>query len=94
MLDMSKLTPVEPGIGTRAASSAPSSALSSDAKRMVVAIALKENATWFFKAMAPSATVGSGQKQLRSFFEKISFDESGNPKFDLPEGWTETPSQA
>lgn len=91
---LSTLKPVEQGGGTRAASSAAGSTLSSGAKRMVVAIALKENATWFFKVMAPAAMVGSGQEQLRSFFEKISFDESGNPKFDLPEGWTETPSQS
>ena len=66
----------------------------SGGKRMVVAIALKENATWFFKVLASATTVELAQKQLRTFFESADFDEAGNPKFDLPEGWTETPSKS
>lgn len=91
---LSALKPIEQGTRMGAGSSSAGSAQSAGAKRMVAAIALKENATWFFKVMAPAATVEIGQKQLRTFFEKIDFDEAGNPKFDLPDGWTETPSQS
>jgi hypothetical protein len=63
------------------------------ASRMVVAIAANEEATWFFKIFAPLEIVSAMEPQWTTVLEKIDIDDSGNPKFDLPKGWTETLSK-
>ncbi len=55
--------------------------------RMVVAIAAKEKATWFLKIIGPIEDVNAIEPKWREFFAKLDFDDNGNPKWELPEGW-------
>ena len=92
---LASLKPVEPKSGMPAGGSDQRPIAGPNmASRMVVAIANREEATWFFKIFAPKDLVAGPESEWKSFFEKINFDDFGKPKFDLPDGWTETPSQS
>lgn len=67
--------------------SAETPVVSTEQDRMVVALAMREDATWFFKMNGPVSRIDETEDQWRPFLEKISFDESGKPSWKLPEGW-------
>ncbi|MDA8563873.1 hypothetical protein N9L06_05410 [Mariniblastus sp.] len=56
--------------------------------RMVVALALRDDATWFFKLNGPVSRIDETEDQWRPFLESVSFDDAGKPVWELPEGWT------
>ena len=74
--------------GDTSAEKVPAASEKGEKDRMVVALALRDDATWFFKLNGPVSRIDETEKQWRSFLEKISFDESGKPMWKLPEGWT------
>ena len=55
--------------------------------RMIVAIANRPEATWYFKITGPVDLVTATEPEWRSFLEKLRFGDDGNPEWDLPEGW-------
>ena len=55
--------------------------------RMVVALALRDDATWFFKLNGPVSRIDETESQWRPFLKSISFDEAGKPKWSVPEDW-------
>lgn len=69
---------------TAASSTSPSGVVKD---RMVVAIANRPDATWYFKITGPVDTVTATESQWRSFLEKISFSQQGTPQWELPDGW-------
>jgi hypothetical protein len=68
-------------------------AASTEDDRMLVAIADREDATWFFKLTGPVSRVATAESQWRPFLEAVTFDESGKPKWELPEGWSAGPQR-
>ncbi|MCH2183551.1 MAG: hypothetical protein MK108_16250 [Mariniblastus sp.] len=56
--------------------------------RMVVAIANRPEATWYFKITGPVDLVTSTEPQWRVFLEQVRFSAEGNPEWDVPEGWS------
>ena len=56
--------------------------------RMVVGIANRPEATWYFKIVGPVARVTSASPQWMAFLEKVRFGDDGKPVWDLPQGWT------
>lgn len=55
--------------------------------RMVVAIANRPDATWYFKITGPVDAVTATESQWRPFLDKISFNQQGTPQWELPDGW-------
>ncbi|MEZ6093763.1 MAG: hypothetical protein R3C03_05935 [Pirellulaceae bacterium] len=55
--------------------------------RMVVAVAQRDEATWFFKLTGKTALMKKMEPTWIAFLESISFDETLNPVWQLPEGW-------
>lgn len=74
--------------GDTSAQKMPSATENGEKDRMVVALASRDDATWFFKLNGPVSRIDETEDQWRSFLENISFDESGKPVWKLPEGWT------
>lgn len=67
--------------------SAEKPAESSEQDRMVVALAMRDDATWFFKLNGPVSRVSETEDQWRPFLKSVSFDDSGKPEWELPDGW-------
>jgi hypothetical protein len=67
------------------------SAKPGEISRMVSAIARRADADWIFKITGSQQNVAATEAKWRAFLEQISFDESGQPKWELPEGWTQEP---
>ena len=86
--DRSDLEHLRESAGFNEQPPAEQSAVSKEKDRMIVALALRDDASWFFKLNGPVSRIDETEDQWRPFLEKISFDESGKPKWDLPEGWT------
>jgi hypothetical protein len=61
--------------------------------RMVVAIAERDDATWFFKITGQATDVEATQDAWRKILSSIEFDESGKPRWDTPDGWTVGPER-
>ncbi len=57
--------------------------------RVVVALAMREDATWFFKVAGPPDDVAKAEAQWRPVMEKLKFDDQGEPVFDVPTEWVE-----
>lgn len=55
--------------------------------RMVVAIAGRPDATWYFKVSGPQNQVDASESQWRSFFAQLKFEDDGKPAWELPDGW-------
>ena len=51
--------------------------------RMVVAIALREDATWFFKINGPIKAVDANEETWQSFIADLKFGDDNNPVWDL-----------
>jgi hypothetical protein len=62
--------------------------------RMVAALALRDDATWFFKISGPVEQVNLSEPAWREFFSKLTFADDGKPKWQLPTGWSEGPEKA
>ncbi len=46
---------------------------------------------WFFKLLGPDAEVVGQVEPFTQLVNSVRFDQDGNPKWTLPEGWTEQP---
>lgn len=62
--------------------------------RMVVALALREDATWFFKVSGPVDQVSLTEPVWREFFGSIKFASNGKPQWDLPTDWKVGPERS
>lgn len=62
--------------------------------RMVVALALRDDATWFFKVSGPVEQVNLSEPVWRDFFSKLTFAADGKPNWQLPAAWREGPEKA
>jgi hypothetical protein len=62
-------------------------------KRMVVAFIENDDATWFFKITGDPDQVEKHKPQWSAFINSITFDQSGQPQLNVPEGWTEGPKR-
>ena len=60
--------------------------------RMVVAVALRPEATWFFKINGPARALGQTEPSWIGFLKQIQFGTDGQPTWELPDGWRSTPS--
>lgn len=56
--------------------------------RMIVAVYPLESAMWFFKLNGTIAEMENVETPLIQFFENVQFVD-GNPKWELPENWSE-----
>ncbi len=74
-------------VGATREVSAKRSAESVEQDRMVVALAMREDATWFFKLTGPVSRIEQTEDQWRPFLKSVSFDESGKPKWEIPDQW-------
>ena len=60
--------------------------------RMLAAMIPVEGGAWFFKAMGRHSSITAQAEAFWDFLETVRFDErSGEPAWDLPEGWRERP---
>ncbi len=57
--------------------------------RMLTAILPVGNQAYFFKVVGPVAEVNKHEKEIDSFFTKISIGDDGKAKWQLPSGWKE-----
>lgn len=60
---------------------------SGEQDRMVVALAMRKDATWFFKINGPVSRIDETESQWRPFLETVSFDDAGKPAWKLPYDW-------
>lgn len=58
--------------------------------RMLGGIIFQGPQAWFFKMLGPDAAVQDQMEEFLAFAKSIRF-EGGEPKWDLPEGWSEQP---
>lgn len=61
--------------------------------RMVVAIAERDDATWFFKLTGPIAAVASLESNWTALLAGISFGDDGRPDWGTAEGWEVGPDK-
>ena len=61
--------------------------------RMVVALALRDDATWFFKISGPVEQVNLSEPIWREYFGKLKFANDGKPEWQLPKGWSTGPEK-
>ena len=61
--------------------------------RMVVAIAERSDATWFFKVTGPTDAVGASEDDWQSILRSVNFGDDGKPAWQLPEGWKTGPTK-
>ncbi len=80
--------PTEAVPATAAVNTAPAS---STQQRMLAAIVPVDGQVWFFKAMGPVAQVEPIAAEFQQFLKTVSFVSPEQPKWTLPEGWTEQP---
>ena len=73
--------------GMMGEASAERPAESKEQDRMIVALAMRDDATWFFKINGPVSRVTETEEQWRPFLESVSFDEAGQPVWELPDDW-------
>ncbi|MEQ1906971.1 MAG: hypothetical protein ABL888_22495, partial [Pirellulaceae bacterium] len=60
--------------------------------RMVVAVAVRPDATWFFKINGTARGVGQTEASWIGFLKQIQFGSDGQPTWELPDGWRSVPS--
>ncbi len=60
--------------------------------RMVVAVAVRPDATWFFKINGSARALSQTEASWIGFLKKIEFGPDGQPAWELPEGWRLGPS--
>ena len=77
----------ESGLNLAATSANPST---SGGQRSLGAIVLHEGKAWFLKAMGPPAEISPIINGFDQVIRSIQFVD-GEPKFELPSGWTRTP---
>lgn len=59
-----------------------------------LAVAIPQgDSCWFFKMLGDPDKVAAAEKAFRELVLSFSVDSTGTPKWKLPEGWTEQPSQ-
>ena len=63
--------------------------LTIDPARLVTAIVDREDGWWTFKIVGPKEIIDETEPQWKTFFQQLSFDDSGTPKWELPDGWSE-----
>jgi len=85
--DRSGLDHIRDAVGQTENASAEEPVVSTEQDRMIVALAMRDDATWFFKLNGPVSRIDETEDQWRPFLEKIAFDKSGKPSWELPEGW-------
>jgi len=61
--------------------------------RMVVAIADRDDATWFFKVTGQAADVGATESGWRGILASIEFGEDAKPRWTTPAGWDVGPEK-
>lgn len=61
-----------------------------ESERMLAAIIPRGEQTWFLKMVGPDDAVAEQAAGFREVLESIEFVD-GKPKWQLPDGWTETP---
>lgn len=55
--------------------------------RMVVAVAERPTATWFFKLTGTSRAMAETAAAWEGFLKSVRFDPQGEPVWDVPSGW-------
>lgn len=61
--------------------------------RMLAALIPSQGRGWFFKLSGLKEPVGEQSQAFRDFLTSVRFDpKSGDPEWDLPEGWLRKPS--
>ncbi len=55
--------------------------------RMVVAVAVRDDATWFFKVTGPASLVDQTETSWIDFLKQVSFGADGNPVWQAPADW-------
>lgn len=61
--------------------------------RMVVAIAERTDATWFFKLTGPIEAVEEHKTEWTELLSNLKFDEQSQPQWDTPDGWNLGPAK-
>ncbi len=79
------------GVEQNEAAASNSAASTDRESRMVVAVATREDATWFFKITGSKSAVAGTADQWKTILTGMKFDSSGNPQWQLPENWTQGP---
>lgn len=59
--------------------------------RMLGAMLPAEGQAWFFKLAGPKAAVDAVAEQVTKFYASVKLD-GGEPKWELPDGWKQSPS--
>lgn len=54
----------------------------------------QDDEVWFVKLSGPTAFVDPLEDDYRAILESLSFDDDGEPKVKLPEGWTKKPAKS
>ncbi len=58
---------------------------------MLGAMLPAEAQAWFFKLAGPKATVDAVAEQVTKFYSAVKL-ENGEPSWELPDGWKQSPS--
>jgi hypothetical protein len=56
-------------------------------ERMVVAVALQPDASWFFKISGSTRALAEAESAWVDFLKQVSFDDQGQPVWQVPTGW-------
>jgi hypothetical protein len=59
--------------------------------RMLAAMVQQPTRVWFFKMVGSPDGVRAQRGEFRKLLESLTFDAEGEPRWDLPESWTEQP---
>ena len=62
--------------------------------RMFVAIADRDDATWFFKLTGRTDAVDQAQEEWEQILASVDFAEDGKPKWEHPESWKVGPEKS
>ena len=65
----------------------------SELTRMVVAIAERDDATWFFKLTGPVAAIQESKQVWEKLLATLSFGDDAKPVWVTPDGWTMGPAK-
>ncbi len=61
-------------------------------QRMLGAIISHEGQFWFLKLTGPVDVVANHEAEYRQVVQSMTFDETGKPKWTLPNGWSQQPA--
>ena len=80
-----------PDLAVETPDAGPSEDVDMTRDRMLAAIVPHGKQAWFFKVAGPNDAVQEQMEEFLALVKSVEFDESNEPTWKLPEGWTREP---